>query len=549
VNRPNIIFIIMDDLAWGDLACHGNPYTRTPNLDRLHDQSARLERYYSGPVCTPARASVMTGRYPYRTRAFDTYLGRSMMDPEEMTLAECLGDAGYRTCISGKWHLGDSYPMRATDKGFEEALVHNGGGLRQPSSFTRNNGYFDPDLMHNGEIEPSEGYCTNIFTDHALAFIEQDDDRPFFLHLATNCPHAPFEIGDEWVAPYTEMGVDETHARIYGMVENIDVNVGRVLDCLERNGVADNTIVVYTSDHGPCSSARHAGETRYNAGLRSIKGSIYNGGLQVPCFWRWPKRFPANTAIDRIANPIDVMPTLLDAAGVALPSVRIDGISLLPLLEGSAAPDQWPDREIFVQWHRGDEPQPRRNACVITQQHKLCWPEGSSTAQVYDLRNDWAESDDIADRSLNVVNELTDAYEAWLKDVSSTREDNYACPRIVIGTKHERFTVLTRQDNRMDGPDDWGDDALTHWEVEIAETGDYNMRIRLPGPVTDAHSHLKLDEQQVTVETSDETRSVLFESVSLKAGPLRIEAWTEAHDRRIAALYVDVSAEQLPELA
>jgi arylsulfatase/arylsulfatase A len=490
----------------------------------------------------------MTGRYPYRTRAFDTYLGRSMLDPQEVTLAECLRDAGYRTCISGKWHLGDCYPMRAMDNGFEEALVHNGGGLRQPGNVTRNNGYFDPDLMHNGEIEASTGYCTDIFTDHAIEFIEKPDHRPFFLYIGTNCPHAPFEIGEEWVKPYLDMGINETHARVYGMVENIDMNVGRVLQCLDQQGVAENTIVVYTSDHGQCGSSRHAGENRFNSGLRDIKGSIYNGGLQVPSFWRWPAKFPANRAIDRIANPIDVLPTLLDAAGVALPEVKIDGTSLLPLLDGSAEPDDWPDRRIFVQWHRGDEPQARRNACVITQQHKLCWPEGSNAPEVYDLLDDPGEAHDICPDYPDIVERLSAAYDTWFAEVSSTRENNYACPRIVIGSEHERFTVLTRQDNRMDGPDDWGDDALTHWEVEIAEAGDYNIRIRLPAAVTDAHWHLKLDEREESTATSDETRSVLFESVPLNAGPLRVEAWAEAGDRRIAALRVGVSAELLPEL-
>lgn len=545
MNRPSIVFIIMDDLAWGDLACHGNPYTRTPNLDQLRRESARLERYYSGPVCTPARASVMTGRYPYRTRAIDTYLGRSMMDPDEITLAECLRDAGYRTCISGKWHLGDCYPMRAIDQGFEEALVHNGGGLSQPANVTRNNGYFDPDLMHNGEIEPSEGYCTDIFTDHAIEFIKRSDDRPFFLYLGTNCPHAPFEIGDEWVAPYLDMGLNETHARIYGMVENIDMNVGRVLECLERNGIADDTIVVYTSDHGPCSSARHDGETRFNAGLRDIKGSIYNGGLQVPCFWRWPERFQADTAIDRVANPIDVMPTLLDAAGVDLPEVKVDGTSLLPLMDGSVDADARPDREVFVQWHRGDTPEARRNACVITNQHKLCWPGEPFTPEVYDLVADPGETHDISADQPEIVERLSAAYAAWFRDVSSTRKNNYACPRIVIGSEHERWTVLTRQDNRMDGPDDWGDTALTHWEVEVAAPGNYSIRIRQGSGLANAEWHLKLDDREETIATADATASVVFDSVPISAGPLRLEAWVQAGDRRIAALYVDVSADKL----
>jgi len=240
---PNLIFIICDDLAWGDLACHGNPHVATPHLDALHTQSTRLTRYGSGPVCTPARAAVMTGRYPHRTGAIDTYLGRSMMHADETTLAHVLRDAGYAPCLSGKWHLGDEYPMRPHDQGFDAALYHRGGGLRQPANLNYpDDSYFDPLLMHNGRATHTAGYCSDVYTDHATQFMAAHRDRPFFCYLAYNAPHSPFEVADDLAQPYLDAGLPEKTARLYAMVSNIDANVGRVMHQLDTLGLADDTL-------------------------------------------------------------------------------------------------------------------------------------------------------------------------------------------------------------------------------------------------------------------------------------------------------------------
>ena len=189
-DTPNIIFVIMDDLCWGDLACHGNDIVRTPNLDRLHSESSRLARYYSGPLCSPARASVMTGRYHMRTGVVDTYVGRSMMDPKEVNLAQMLGGAGYQTGAFGKWHLGDCYPMRAVDIGFHESLIHGSGGIGQPGDFTGST-YWDPTFLHNGQWEKQSGYCTDVIFDGAMNFVKTNREQSFFAYVATNAPHCP----------------------------------------------------------------------------------------------------------------------------------------------------------------------------------------------------------------------------------------------------------------------------------------------------------------------------------------------------------------------
>ena len=289
------------------------------------------------PVCSPTRACLMTGRYNYRTGVTDTYLGRSLMHPDETTLAEMLAAGGYRTGIFGKWHLGDNYPMRAMDKGFQESLVLNGGGLAQPGDppdpVDERGAYFNATLRHNGTWVKTKGYVSDVITDAAMQFIEKKSDRPFFVYLPFNCPHAPHQVPDEYrrhypaedfaAAAFPQKGhpMAAKHdpddlARVYGMIENIDDNVGRLLAKLDELKLADNTIVVLFSDNG-CQ--KHNG---YNAGFQGWKGTPFEGGIHQFCFIRWPAQLQAGRQVDRIAAHIDLAPTLLDLCGVPKPRAR-----------------------------------------------------------------------------------------------------------------------------------------------------------------------------------------------------------------------------------
>ncbi|MCX5659748.1 MAG: arylsulfatase [Planctomycetota bacterium] len=536
------MIIITDDLAWGDLASHGNPFTRTPHLDALRNQSVRLERHCSGPLCTPARASLMTGRYAFRTRAFDTYLGRSMLDPGEVTLAEILRGEGYRTGIFGKWHLGDCHPMRAIDKGFEEALVHNGGGLRQPANPTPNDGYFNPDLMHNGQVERSTGYCTDIFSDAAIRFIQQNRAVPFFAYLATNAPHSPFEVDERWVGHHRDQGLNETWARVYGMVENIDANVGRVLASLDEAGLARDTLVLFTSDHGPCGSASHGGQIRFNAGLRGIKGSLYEGGIRVPCFWRWPAALSGNGSTDRVTSPIDVLPTIAAACGGPLPADRvIDGVDLLPLLRDPTRQDSWPDRPLLMQWHRGDHPVRYRNAGVITQRHKLYRPHEDKPEELYDLSADPGEQTNLAPQHPQIAASLRRLYDAWFDDVSATRgPSNYDPPRIHVGSPRENPVRLTRQDWRVVGPDGWTDQHLGFWEIFVAHPGAYRLLVRVPPAPNDQALHLRCGSTSRAQSVPAGAGESWFEGIALHAGEARLESWIEADGRHAGVRGIEV---------
>ena len=379
--RPNVILIMTDDQSYGDLGIHGNPLIRTPNLDRLAKESVRLRQFYVCPVCSPTRSSLLTGRYNYRTGVVDTYQGRSIMSPDEQTLAERLATAGYRTGIFGKWHLGDNAPMRPVDQGFQRSLVHKGGGIGQPSDLPGGRHYHDPVLLDDGKVQKFDGYCSDIFTNGAIDFVKQRGDHPFFLYLAYNCPHQPLEAPEPELSSYrkVKLGVDQAPdagyplprklnedniARLYAMVTNIDTNLGKLLATLDDEGIRNDTIVVFLTDNGPAFP-------RYNGGLRGLKGQVYEGGIRVPCYVRWPGRLPEGHEVGQVAAHIDMVPTLLEACQVSTGNgPPIDGRSLLPLLRNDPNP-AWPDRTICLQWHRGNVPQEGRAFMIRSQRYKV----------------------------------------------------------------------------------------------------------------------------------------------------------------------------------
>jgi arylsulfatase A-like enzyme len=531
--RPNVVLIMTDDQGYGDLGAHGNRQIRTPHLDRLAAESVQLTQFYVSPVCTPTRASLMTGRYNYRTGAIDTYLGRAMMHPDEVTLAEMLAAVGYRTGIFGKWHLGDNYPLRAMDQGFQESLVHWGGGIRQPADPPQGNSYFDPWLSHNGRTVRAEGYCSDVFTTAAIDFIARDDQRPFFVYLAFNCPHTPLEVAEALSKPYLEQGLDEPTARVYGMVTNIDDNVGRLLAALDERGLANNTLVIFLTDNGP----QHR---RFNGGMRGIKGSVYEGGIRVPCFARWPGKVAGGDKVHRIAAHIDLAPTILEACGVAAPAaVRFDGLSLLPLLRDPKS--DWPDRHLFFQWHRGDEPQRYRAFAVRNQRYKLARaeganqpPQGPARFELFDIEADPAEAHDLASQQPELVAALRQAYDRWFDDVSATR--GYEPPRIHVGAPQENPSLLTRQDWR--GPQaGWSATSVGHWEIHAA-AGRYDIAILVAAADTPRTVHLRIGQTQRQRPLPASSTEVVFGELTLPAGDARLEAWIEADQQTTGPRYV-----------
>jgi arylsulfatase A-like enzyme len=521
--RPNVVLIITDDQGFGDVAIHGNDKIRTPNMDRIAREGVQFTQFQVCPVCSPTRSSLMTGRYNYRTGVVDTYLGRSMMRPDEVTVAEMLRDAGYRTGIFGKWHLGDNYPLRAMDQGFGASVVLRGGGLGQPSDVPGGGDYFDPILFRNGKPERFKGYCSDIYTNEALSFLDQNASRPFFLYLATNAPHDPLQVAEDLVAPYRRMGLDEQTAKTYAMVENADTNIGRVLSRLNSRGLDRNTIVIFMTDNGPQ-------RPRYNAGMRGIKGTVYQGGIRVPFFLRWPSVVKPGSQVDRIAGHIDVTPTLLEACGVAAPKHPIDGRSLMPLLRNPGA--AWQDRTLFTQWHRGDAPEPFRSAAVRTQRWKLV--DGK---ELYDLGGDPAEKTDVAASQPEVVARLRGEYEKWFADVSSK---GYDPPRMSIGTRHQHSVVLTRQDWR--GPKAaWTPEAIGHWEVSVAEATNYEVKARIERRKEPARITMSLNGASLAADAPPGAEEAILGRTRIAKGDGRVTAEVTAGAKTTGVWSVEIT--------
>jgi arylsulfatase A-like enzyme len=521
--RPNILFILTDDQGYGDLSIHGNPHLKTPNMDAVATQGVQFTQFQVCPCCSPTRSSLMTGRYNYRTGIVDTFLGRSMMYPDETTIAEILSAAGYRTGIFGKWHLGDNYPMRAMDQGFQYALVHRGGGIGQPSD-PPGSSYFDPILFENGKQVKRRGYCTDVFFNAATEWIEHGGSTPYFAYLATNAPHGPLEVDEKYAAPFVKMGLDERTAKVYGMIANIDENIGRLTAKLAALGQERDTILIFMTDNG------YTGAPRYNAGMHGSKSTPYQGGIRVPCFVRWPARFKAGHKVDRAAAHIDILPTLLEAVQVPLPKeLKIDGRSLLPLAEGKQV--NWPDRMLFTQWHRGDRPEPFRSCAVRTQRYKLV-----NGSELYDLDEDYAESHDIAPQQPEVVSRLRKGYEDWFRDVSSVR--NFIPPKIYIGTTHENPVVLTRQDWRV--PSEERRPTSGWWEVDVKATASYDITLTFEQGVRKGEASFDIGGVKRTAAVSDGATECRFPSVELHAGAAQVKTKVTAKAGERGAWFVEI---------
>ena len=544
-SRPNIVLIMTDDQGYGDLGIHGNPLIETPNIDVIAGRSARVVQFYVSPVCAPTRACLMTGRYNYRTRCIDTYIGRAMMDPDETTLAEILRDAGYATGIFGKWHLGDCYPMRPMDQGFDESLVHRGGGIGQPSDPPGAEGkYSDPILFRNGQAEQQQGYCTDVYYSNAMTFVRhsREEGRPFFVYLPDNCPHGPFhDVPQDLYIHYRQMDLsnhcfpqkvghllpskhdNDTRARIYAMISNLDRNIGRLFQMLYEIELMQNTIVIFMCDNGP-------NRDRYVTGMRGKKSDVYEGGIRSPFFMHWPAKLQAGHKVIRPCSHIDVMPTLLEACAIDIPDkVQTDGVSFLPELFGQTVDRS--DRILVIQSHRGNRPVRYHNFMVRNDRWKLLNASGFAREtlpgppkfELYDLQSDPLETIDVATENPDVVRRLQVAYETWFDDVGSTRSDNYAPPRIHVGTPHENPTVLTRQDWRHTTGKPWYRNSIGHWLVHVAQATKYDIRCRFAvddGPGT---AILELNDDRHESSIAAGQTECVFSNITIPAGPLRLE--------------------------
>lgn len=472
-DRPNVVLIMTDDQGWFDLGFNGNPHVHTPNLDRVATESVRFSRFYAEPVCTPTRAGLMTGRCYLRTGANDTYMGRDTMSDREITLGQVFQQAGYRTGIFGKWHLGRYMRYHPTRRGFDEFL-----GFWQYGFINR---YDDPDeLFHNREPVAATGYITDVLTDAALDFLRTARDRPFFLYLPYNAPHSPYLVPDEELEPYLKAGLPLQEARIYGMITRIDANVGRLLQAIDEQGLRDDTVVLFLTDNGGVSRF-------FKAGLRGNKASVYEGGIRVPLLVRWPGRAPAGATVGAMAHVTDLFPTLCDLIGAEVPADRpIDGRSPIPLILAGGGPS--PHDFLFHQWTRV-RPDPEKNWAVRVGRHKLV--EGA----LYDLDADPGEEHDLAPDHPEIVARLRRAFLDWFADV--TAGQTYERPPIEVGRADEdpveldvtwaepigRRVKPTYRRYIRDAITDWDQpgDAI-RWDLDVTRAGRYELTLAYGTP-------------------------------------------------------------------
>jgi len=416
-SRPNIVLIVSDDQGYGDLGRHGNPLVRTPNLDRMYDESVRFADFHVSPTCSPTRASLMSGRHEFKSGVTHTIHERERLNLQATTIAQVLKAAGYRTGIFGKWHLGDEPAYQPGRRGFDETFIHGAGGIGQTYEGScgdaPNNSYFDPVILHNGTFEKTRGYCTDVFFGRAMQWIEATQgESPFFCYLPTNAPHAPLDVPPEYERMYS--GQNPQVARFLGMVTNLDENVGRLLTRLSDLGIERRTLVIFMNDNGGT-----AGCEVFNAGMRGRKVTAHNGGTRAMSLWRWPGTLNPATVAALTAH-LDLFPTFSELAGVKLPKYladRLDGFSLVPLLEDPHA--AWhDDRMLFThvgRWQVGAPPE-KFGPCSVRWRQFLMVRESDRWA-LFDLKNDPGETADLAGEQGATVQKLAAAYDAWWDEV------------------------------------------------------------------------------------------------------------------------------------
>lgn len=487
--RPNILLVLTDDQGWGDLGLNGNQKIDTPTIDKLAHDGVSFDRFYVSPVCSPTRASLLTGRHSLATGVHSVTRGGEKMLPDEQTIAEYLQNAGYKTGLFGKWHNGLQYPHNPLGQGFDEFYGFADGHITD---------YFDGHLQHNRSTEAFAGYLPDRLTDHAIEFM-RDNQQPFFAYLSFNTPHSPFELPQQYFDKYKKRGLTNVEASVYGMVENIDQNLQRVFRQLERNGSLNNTIVVFLSDNGP---AFPGGQARYNGEMKGWKGKLDEGGVRVPFIISWPDHISGGRRITPIAQHLDVLPTLLALTGIDRAPVKpIHGDDLTPLIldANQAQAVNWPDRTLFTHHFRNttrpDEVAISESPGAVRTQRWLATSDHNNHWSLYDLEADPKQTQNVASEHPTRLAELKQEYAQWYR---KTRLPDYAPLPVHVGhagypevmfPAHEAAIVKEGVNYRHG--DGWAHDWLIstgqtagqiQWPIDVINGGSYELVIGYETP-------------------------------------------------------------------
>ncbi len=458
---PNVVLILTDNQSYYELGCHGHPHVRTPRIDAFAREGVDFVNFHAPPFCSPSRTALLTGRYAVRSGIHNTIGGVSIMHRDSVTVADHLREAGYRTAIFGKWHLGFSHPYHPRLRGFDETFVHGGGGIGQLEDYYGND-HIDATFDDGSTMVPTQGFTSDVLFSRAGEFIERNQDRPFFCFISTPATHRPWQAHPEAADAIRARG--ESYARndmaLYSMIENIDENVGRVLDSLSALGLADNTLVIVATDQGTRRARHH-------------KGLGYDEYHRVFCMMRYPKSAEtAGRAVDALTGMVDVFPTILDVCGVDQPD-QLDGRSLVPLLEGA---DRWADdRHLIVQCPRGRERKKWHNVSVKTQRWRLVNGEA-----LFDMTDDPEQLSDVKDAFPEVSERLSGWYERFWQSLP---------PAEALLSRHD-LGIPDVGETRLNAMDWYQGGAPWHqlhmpkfkgngkWAVTVAQAGRYRFELR-----------------------------------------------------------------------
>ena len=473
--KPNIVLVITDDQGYGDLGCNGNPYIKTPSIDQFSNDAVSFSNFHVSTTCAPTRGALMSGRHTNRVNVFHTISGRSLLFEDEVILPQVLGMNGYVSGMFGKWHLGDNYPYRPEDRGFAEVVRHGGGGICQMPDYWGND-YFDDTYWHNGETQKYDGYCTDVFFNEALRFIDENKDQPFFCYISPNAPHGPLNVPKEYMDMYKDVKeLKDNHRRFYGMITNIDDNFARLQEHLDKLGLTENTILIFMTDNGTASGAGV-----YGGGLRGQKGSQYEGGHRVPFMIRWPDgQLTGGKEISHLVAHYDVLPTFVDLLGLNYnPAKPLDGKSLVPLLHGKT--EGWPNRILYMDTQRVQNLTKYKQYSVMDKDWRLV--DGK---ELYNVTEDLGQTKNLIDQYPEVVARLAEGYERWWQSfVDEGVNERFAY--IKAGTSYENPVRMCSHDMlTADLGHAWhqygaaqATQAAGKWKVEIVNGGDYAIHLR-----------------------------------------------------------------------
>ena len=460
----------MSDDQGNNLGNLGNPWLKTPHIDRFANEAVYLSNFHQDIMCTQSRASLMTGKYALRTGAWRTSVGRSLMRTEEITIAEVFKESGYKTGHFGKWHLGDNWPFRPMDQGFDEVVQFKCGGISQISDYWGND-YFDDTYYHNGEPKKYKGYCTDVFFNETIRFIKESKDEPFMIYLAPNIAHLPAIVGEEYSRPFEAKGHVKKQAIYYGMITNLDENMGRLFATLEEEGLSENTIVVYTTDDGTAGYAAQFDEeglpleNGFNMGQRGGKGSTYEGGHRVFSYIKWPGgNIIGGKKVDALTSVTDIFPTLTDLCGIeSSVSLNQDGKSFKPALYGKNISGN-ESRVLFVSYLVPEKE-------LDFKRNRFCVAGGDwrwiSRQELYNVKDDRAQKHNVAIKFPEIAKRLDQELESFLAKNAMEREIPV---RFILGDERAKTVQLTTQDL-------WGKSVFSQGQIEKLQDGNGGWKV------------------------------------------------------------------------